>query len=472
MLAQGFWLTLYAHERNVELLCCFGVPPPSQRFSPTSDRLDMTILAQPRTEHIVPYTNSNISSSNNKNTPKKINGQILDLGKITKSASTPILYGLGDDFEILRSKACLRVKRFLLQEEACRLLPSERVCNCLKKRISKDKGVIVKYNKATKTASYSNLQSCSSVWNCPVCAAKISEQRRSELKQGIARHRKRGGHVYLLTLTNSHHVGDNLMQLMAGQKKALKYLWSDRKPKEHFASLGKVGHITANEVTHGEHGFHPHMHILMFFDAAVDIKELQKFIANYWQHCCKKANLKKPSLEHGCDITDGSFADRYVSKWGLEEEMTKGHIKKGREGGNTPFDLLRLSEGGCEDSGRLFQQYAAAYKGKRQLSWSKGLKKLLLIEEVTDKEAAEKDDEESVEERELALEIWRLIVLFKKRAEVLKAIELDKLDNANRFDMLIEELAQRYVIEYQDKMMRDADMISSRAEYLKKSALA
>lgn len=392
------------------------------------------------------------------------------LGKITKSASKPIFKGLGDDFVILRSKAQLRVKRFLLQDQACKLLPSDRINNCLKKRITKDKGVIVKYNPVTKAACYGNLQLCSSVWNCPVCAAKISEKRRSELKQGIARHRKNGGHVYLLTLTNSHHYGDNLALLMSGQKKALKYLWSDRKPKEHFAELGKVGHITANEVTHGKNGWHPHMHILMFFDKAVDIKELQTFIAKYWQHCCKKAKLKQPSLEHGCDITDGSFADRYVSKWGLEEEMTKGHIKKGREGGNTPFDLLRLSESGCEQSGRLFQQYAAAYKGKNQLNWSPNLKDLLGVPKITDKQLAETEDAESIEEEELALEIWRLVLIYKARGELLKVFELDKFDGGNRFDMLIEDLAQRYVIDYKDKMMRDADLISVRAELLEHSA--
>lgn len=392
--------------------------------------------------------------------------QISALGKITKSASTPVFSGLGADFVILRSKAQRRVKRFLLQDEACKLLPSERVNNCLKKRISKDKGVVVKYNSVTKAACYSNLQSCGSVWNCPVCAAKISEKRRSELKKGIAQHRKNGGYVYLLTLTNSHHFGDNLAELMAGQKKALKYLWSDRKPKEHFAELGKIGHITANEVTHGKNGWHPHMHILLFFDGTVDIEALQTFIAEYWQHCCKKAGLKKPSLEHGCDITDGNFADRYVSKWGLEEEMTKSHIKKGREGGNTPFDLLRLSESGCEQSGRLFQTFAAAYKGKRQLSWSSGLKDLLGVPKSTDKQIAEAEDEDSIDERELALEIWRLVLIYKARGEVLQAIELDKFDDGNRFDMLISDLAERYVVDYRDKLMRDADMISARAEYL------
>ena len=413
---------------------------------------------------------SDINSCLPKIVPDRIMADPRDLGKITKSASTPIFNGLGDDFVILRSKACLRVKRFLLQDEACRLLPSERINNCLKKRISKDKGVIVKYNPVTKHACYGNLQLCSSVWNCAICAAKISEKRRFELKKGIAQHRKNGGYVYLLTLTNSHHYGDNLALLMSGQKKALKYLWSDRKSKEHFAELGKVGHITANEVTHGKNGWHPHMHILLFFDQAVDIKELQTFIAKYWQHCCKKSKLKEPSIEHGCDITDGSFADRYVAKWGIEEEMTKSHIKKGREGGLTPFDLLRLSEGGCERSGQLFQQYASAYKGKRQLSWSSGLKDLLGVPKTTDKQLAETEDAESVEEEELALEIWRLVLIYKVRGELLKVFELDKFDGGNRFDMLITDLAERYVVDYPDKLMRDADLISVRTEYLKQIA--
>ena len=47
-----------------------------------------------------------------------------------------------------------------------------------------------------------------------------------------------------------------------------------------------------------------------------------------WQNCCKKAGLPIPSIEHGVDLQDGTFADEYVSKWGLEDEMTKGHTKK------------------------------------------------------------------------------------------------------------------------------------------------
>lgn len=48
-------------------------------------------------------------------------------------------------------------------------------------------------------------------------------------------------------------------------------------------------------------------------------------------------------MKHGLDLRDGKYASQYVSKWGLEHELTKGHIKKGKENSLTPFDLLQLS---------------------------------------------------------------------------------------------------------------------------------
>ena len=35
-------------------------------------------------------------------------------------------------------------------------------------------------------------------------------------------------------------------------------------------------------------------------------------------------------MKHGLDIQDSSQADRYVAKWGLPEEMSKGHMKRVR----------------------------------------------------------------------------------------------------------------------------------------------
>lgn len=379
------------------------------------------------------------------------------LGILTKYASTPEIKGLAEI-------ALRRASKYSLQNEAVKLLPTERVRFCLRHRVDATKGIEVKYNQKREQAHYSNVQRCGSVWTCPICSAQISEGRRQELKQameywqGTGKAQESGGMVYLLTLSNSHHYGDNLVQLLEGQKKALKYFWSDRKPKEMFKALGKVGHITATEVTHGVNGWHPHYHILLFFKKPINIKSLQRFLFSCWLNACLKSGLKAPSFKHGCDLQEGKYADRYVSKWGLADEVTKGHIKKGKEGGLTPWDLLKQSEGGCEKSGYLFQVFAQAFKGKRQLNWSNGLKKLLKVDEVTDDELATETEKDSVEVDILAMEIWRLILRYKSRADYLAAKEHDIKFGSKRADNLVMSLAERYTKDYIHELMKDADL--------------
>ena len=193
---------------------------------------------------------------------------------------------------------------------------------------------------------------------------------------------------------------------------------------------------------------------------------LRLFIAFEWQNCCRKSGLKLPSVEHGCDLQDGTYADKYVSKWGLEDEMTKGHTKRGRDGSSTPWDLLRLSEDGCERSGRLFQQFAIAFKGKRQLHWSRGLKALLLVEETTDEQLATETEKDSVEVRTLDRDLFKLVIKYKLRASVLRAVELEMTDGYSRVDDLIMEAAIRESKENIGQLMKDEEFISLRHQAL------
>jgi hypothetical protein len=100
------------------------------------------------------------------------------LGILTKYASTP-------DFKGLAELAVRRTAKYSLQEEAKKLLPTERVRFCLRHRVDATKGIEVKYNQKREQAHYSNVQRCGSVWTCPICSAQISEGRRQELKQAM-----------------------------------------------------------------------------------------------------------------------------------------------------------------------------------------------------------------------------------------------------------------------------------------------
>ena len=143
--------------------------------------------------------------------------------------------------------------------------------------------------------------------------------------------------------------------------------------------MGVKYKINGLEVTFGENGWHPHRHILLLTDHDnPDFDTYRDILADLWIKACVNSGLNAPSMQHGLDIRDGTYAQQYVSKWGLENELTKGHIKKGRNGSMTPFDLLQLSFDDVEVFGKkpskLWQEFGIAIKGSRQLEWGRGLK--------------------------------------------------------------------------------------------------
>lgn len=377
------------------------------------------------------------------------------LGTITKLQVVPENKGFQEN---IPSDAVKLVELFALQELACESLTKKeertnkkgikydtyvhRVNYCLRQRVDALKLVSVRYNQKREKAHYDNVQRCGSVWTCPFCARKISEGRRQELKTAVDNWQRKGGYVYLVTITNRHHKGDNLPDLLKGQSKAKQKLWEKTKVKDMMKSLGYSGRITATEVTYGNNGWHPHYHILMFFDHQINTQGLQTFLALEWQIACVKAGMKAPSLENGVDVQKGKRLTDYVAKWGLEDEMTKGHTKKGKEGGLTPFDLLRQS-GDNPHYSHLFRQFADSFKGKQQLHWTRGLKKLLAVSERTDEELAEETEKESIEIKEIANPIWRLVLQYKFRGEYLNACKADHEEGGinKRVDNLVMEYA-------------------------------
>ena len=390
------------------------------------------------------------------------------LGINTKLQVVPENKGLqGNDLE----EAQKLVELFAVQDLSCSCLTEKehrvnkkgvsyetyvhRVNYCLKRRIDASKQVSVRYNEKREKAHYDNVQRCGSVWTCPFCARKITEGRREEMKTAVDGWQKRGGYVYLVTLTNSHHKGDNLPDLLKGQARAKQKLWEKTKACKWMKAAPPSGRISRSQVTYGDNGWHPHYHLLVFFDHQIDTGALQTFLGLEWIEACRKAKLKLPSLEHGVDVQKGKRLSDYVAKWGIEEEMTKGHVKKGKKDSLTPFDLLRQSEDNPQYR-HLFKVFADAFKGKAQLHWTKGLKALLSVSNRTDEELAEETEKESIEIKEVATQIWRLILKYKIRGEYLNACKADHLDGGDRVDKLI----WKYALIEADRLEQKAQIVA------------
>lgn len=365
--------------------------------------------AVPRTA-ITPSDNSSYKSHSNDGS----------LGILTKTHVMPTPQGLQ------------RVHDFLLQDQSAKLLPKERVCNCLKKRIDKRIDRFVQYNETRKKAHWGNVQRCGSIWTCPVCAKQVSEKRREELKKGLHVWRSKGSYAYLMSLTFSHTADQPLKFLLAGQRKALKRFYETTRVQNILKSIGVQYKIKALEVTYGQNGWHPHNHILLLSDQYLGISDFlhaEKELSELWIKACVKSGLNAPSMKYGLDLRDGSKAEKYISKWGLDHEMTKGHVKKGRNGGFTPFDLLQLSIENHLLYGKLpsklWQEFGIATKGARQLEWGRGLKKHLEIAEKTDEELAEETEHEAITLRSVDNYIFSLLCHYQKRHIFLQCLERD-----------------------------------------------
>jgi hypothetical protein len=345
-------------------------------------------------------------------------------------------------------KADVVKQRYALQSVAAKVLPGEkRLHECMRCRVPVASHVIVQFVVSTGTAHYAGLIQCGSVWLCPVCAAKVTEKRRKQLRHIVKRHIKWGGSVYMVTYTIQHDRYDNLEVLLNQFLKARRSMKAGRNGQSLRDDFGVFGTISVLEVTWSElNGWHVHVHELVFCTLPrMDEDGYEAKAKAAWKHAAAKQGLSMN--EHGfrLDRTYGAVGD-YIAKfgyepargadtWGVESEMTKGHMKKGRgEEHLTPFGILAAIEAGREDLKPVFAEYARSFKGHKQLNPSPGLYAFYGEEEKTDAELAEEHEEENVVDLVLLDdEQWAAVVGNDIRAELLVVARTGNADLVLRF---------------------------------------
>jgi len=320
----------------------------------------------------------------------------------------------------------------------------------------------VKRSPDRANARFTNLQTCGSVWHCPICAPKVAAVRRDEMNQAIAAWKQRGGDVYFLTYTMQHDTAGNGLDCAASLKllaAALSRFKASRAFRSAVEAAGAVGAIRALEPTFGEiNGWHIHTHELLFAQPG-QLKNLRR-LAKGWVRLLIKREMSglKPGdigadkrrklralLRRAFTVQPGNHAADYVAKfgrependrgaWGLASEMTRAHLKNGRGAVGrdgvpqrcdhvTPWGLLNDAHDGDARSGKLFREYAQAFHGRRQLYWSPNLRKLFFgIVDRSDEEIAAQDETRCTEHViDILPSQWELVIAYEARFEVLRA---------------------------------------------------
>jgi hypothetical protein len=280
---------------------------------------------------------------------------------------------------------------------------------------------------------YGGLVVCGDVWSCPLCAQKVSEYRGEEIKQAVESWEAQGGSVAMLTQTFPHYENQRCAPLLEKFGKARILMKKRPSYKTLMRQIGLVGNINRTEVTYGANGWHIHSHTLLFIKG--NVRLTSGALLPLWASACEAVGLPSPSRAHGIKISTPKEVADYIAKqgketsnWTIDKEMTKGHIKRGGMEGMTPFDLLRAYRDTKEERfADLFREYSQAFRGKRQLVWSRGLRDLLaLAPELTDEEAATSTDELDELLQMIPAKLWDYIRTHNFRGKLLEAANLGK----------------------------------------------
>lgn len=365
----------------------------------------------------------------------------VGLMEFTDSETGEILYAKRAhdcSAQVVRSPAEKRVLRYERKAAAVAVLGKRhRIAACHSNPIKNAKTVDVWAKQGVALPGhFQGLQTCALSWLCSVCAPKIAERRSTEIEYAMTVCNAQGGQVLMPTFTAPHQRKDSLDQTLDRIKSALRSMGMSRRYKQLQDRLHVQGRITATEITHGEaNGWHPHFHELWFFErAGVNLVDLESELFTMWHAACLKFGLGAPSRKHGVVVQDGSRAAHYVSKmgdkeWGLADEIAKASSKGGRGGSRSAWQLLdcmidpEATPAHQKRAEGLFREYAEATKGRRQLSWSPGLKKRYAIADMNDEELCAQVEEDSVLIAEISLDAWRAIRLQKMQAHILNAVQ-------------------------------------------------
>lgn len=261
---------------------------------------------------------------------------------------------------------------------------------------------------------FNGIANCGGYWRCPVCAIKISENKKELLSGLITKHQEKNLSIGFLTLTVRHNRLDTLKKSLDKLLKNYRKFQTGR----FFAKTdnGLLGQIKTLEITFSkQNGWHPHLHLLFFYTHS-DTQKIEKFQKNFISRWFKYADNNGTLSAQNQKIVTNDISD-YLAKYDITSEMTKGQIKSSK--GLTPFTALsKIALGDYENHEEkrllygLYSAYVEQTQGRHFVNISNSIRKE--YKEYLDE--MDKTDDEIVNEvtideilLKISIPIWKLI---------------------------------------------------------------
>jgi hypothetical protein len=229
------------------------------------------------------------------------------------------------------------------------------------------------------------LCTCHSVWVCPICAPEIRAARGAEIAAAVAARLGDGGGVTFGTGTLSHSGKHSLRSTYSLVVSAWQSVNVDKSVRKFRSAHSYWGFIRTTEITHGQNGWHPHLHWLDCWESELhgaDVIEYRDLVYGAWSRAVSRLSDRKASASRGVVLLpvrsgEAETLGNYLTEMSVNSasfELTSVTTKEARRGGMGPFDILaKVHSVDSKPWVDLWWEYEQSTRGRRMLGSSKGL---------------------------------------------------------------------------------------------------
>lgn len=227
---------------------------------------------------------------------------------------------------------------------------------------------------------------CHSVWACPMCATVIRAARAAEMGGGLRLLLADGGGCIFSTYTVPHGQWDSLADLFDAVSRAWDLVRKDRTVRA-FRKAHGLEFSRSTEVTFGDNGPHPHLHVGEVCSVPLTRDEVLEYRAACFSAWCRAVvsmGLRPPSDRYGLTMVraDAGMADYSHKVEGLASELFRMDRKTGKT--RAPFEVLRLAVAGDVRAAAIWRDYEQVTRGRRMLGQSRGFKRVCRYDEAAE----------------------------------------------------------------------------------------
>jgi hypothetical protein len=351
-----------------------------------------------------------------------------------------------------------------------RLSSLERVRKCRRVRVEGQGAVAIVHRVEEARAHLSGLQTCGSIWSCPCCSEKILAKRAEELLTAIDTHTAAGGDVVMGSLTMRHRQDQSLSDLWDALGEAWRAAYGSKIARKLLRSCHWVRRV---ESTHGRHGWHVHVHFLLFVPSGTDPIPVGNCMFDAWAARLVSLGMDAPLRDHGG--LDVKRLDLASAPTAIADYLAKGHYeakpsstaalelasagKITRGDNRTPFGILSdFVASGEHCDAELWREWETGSKGRRAITWSAGARDDLVDDvELTDEQLAAESDGNGVVVAELDGAAWPSLA---RRPDLLNIL-LSLVETASDHDDALVRLDARLCREgYPDAVRGPPDLVA------------